>query len=140
MPKVLIVEDNEDNRDALVRRLQRRGFEVLTAGDGRIGADVAKTEHPDIILMDMNMPDVDGWEATRLLKSEVLTAHIPVIALTAHAMAGDRGRALAAGCVDYHTKPVDLPKLLGQMEAILFAVVDGDGRATPAPAVNDDSR
>ncbi len=119
MPKVLIVEDNQDNRDALSRRLERRGFQVVLATDGVAGARLARSESPDIILMDMNMPELDGWESTRLVKGHPETASIPVIALTAHAMAGDRARALAAGCVDYHTKPVDLPKLLEQIEAIL---------------------
>ena len=119
MPKILIVEDNEENRDALSRRLQRRGFEVVMAFDGKLGVAAAKSEMPDLILMDMNMPEVDGWEATKQVKADPATAHIPVIALTAHAMAGDRDRAVAAGCVDYHTKPVELPKLLGQIEQIL---------------------
>ena len=119
MPKILIVEDNEENRDALSRRLQRRGFQVVMAFDGRLGVAAAKVELPDLILMDMNMPEVDGWEATKQVKADPITAHIPVIALTAHAMAGDRDRAIQAGCVDYHTKPVELPKLLTQIEAIL---------------------
>ena len=119
MPKILIVEDNEENRDALSRRLQRRGFQVVMAFDGRLGVAAAKVELPDLILMDMNMPEVDGWEATKQVKADPVTAHIPVIALTAHAMAGDRDRAIQAGCVDYHTKPVELPKLLTQIEAIL---------------------
>ena len=119
MPKILIVEDNEENRDALSRRLQRRGFEVVMAFDGKLGVAAARTELPDLILMDMNMPEVDGWEATRQVKADPAISHIPVIALTAHAMAGDRDRAMAAGCVDYHTKPVELPKLLAQIEAIL---------------------
>ena len=126
MAKVLIVEDNQDNRDALSRRLERRGFRVVMATDGRAGAQLARAERPDIILMDMNMPEIDGWEATRLVKADPLTAQIPVIALTAHAMAGDRGRALAAGCVDYHTKPVDLAKLLMQIEGILVKQREGD--------------
>jgi CheY-like chemotaxis protein len=125
MPKVLIVEDNEDNRDALSRRMARRGFKVLIATDGRAGAEMARAERPDLILMDMNMPVVDGWEATRLVKSDPITADIPVIALTAHALAGDRGRALAAGCADYHAKPVDLPKLLAQIEEILTKPPNG---------------
>ena len=119
MPKLLIVEDNQDNRDALSRRLERRGFRVLIAVDGQAGADTARAELPDLILMDMNMPGIDGWEATRLIKADPATAAIPVIALTAHALAGDRARALEAGCADYHTKPVDLIKLLAQIEAIL---------------------
>lgn len=119
MPTLLIVEDNQDNRDALSRRLERRGFKVLIATDGRAGAEMARAERPDLILMDMNMPGIDGWEATRLVKAEPTTAGIPVIALTAHALAGDRGRAIAAGCADYHTKPVDLHKLLAQIEELL---------------------
>ena len=121
MPKILIVEDNEENRDALSRRLQRRGFQVVMAFDGRAGVAAAKSELPDLILMDMNMPEVDGWEATRMVKAAPETAHVPVIALTAHAMSGDRERAIAAGCIDYHTKPVELPKLLTQIEALLAA-------------------
>ncbi len=119
MPTLLIVEDNQDNRDALSRRLERRGFKVLIATDGQAGAEMARAERPDLILMDMNMPGIDGWEATRLVKADPTTAGIPVIALTAHALAGDRGRAIAAGCADYHTKPVDLLKLLAQIEDLL---------------------
>lgn len=119
MPKILVVEDNEENRDALSRRLERRGFEVLLATDGRQGVEAAKAEKPDLILMDMNMPEMDGWEATRQIKAETALAGVPVIALTAHAMAGDRERALEAGCTDYHTKPIEFPKLLAQIEAVL---------------------
>lgn len=119
MPKILVVEDNEENRDALSRRLQRRGFVVLLAADGKIGLDVTRAEKPDLILMDMNMPELDGWEATRRLKAEPESQNIPVIALTAHAMQGDRERALEVGCSDYHTKPVEFPKLLSQIESIL---------------------
>ncbi len=119
MPKILIVEDNEENRDALSRRLQRRGFQVVIAVDGKLGVAAAKAELPDLVLMDMNMPEMDGWEATRQVKADPVTAHVPVIALTAHAMAGDRDRAIQAGCIDYHTKPVELPKLLAQIEQIL---------------------
>jgi CheY-like chemotaxis protein len=119
MAKVLIVEDNEENRDALSRRLMRRGFEVITASDGKEGVAVARDERPDLILMDMNMPELDGWEATRQIKASIDCGDVPVIALTAHAMAGDRERALQAGCVDYHTKPVEFPKLLAQIEALL---------------------
>jgi len=119
MPKLLIIEDNEENRDALSRRLQRRGFEVLFATDGIEGIEKARNEKPDLILMDMNMPKLDGWEATRQLKADDGTRAIPIIALTAHAMAGDRERALEVGCAEYHTKPVELPKLLAQIEAIL---------------------
>ena len=120
-PRILVVEDNEENRDALSRRLQRRGFEVLLAVDGKAGVATAKAEKPDLILMDMNMPEVDGWEATRQIKADPATADVPVIALTAHAMTGDRERALEAGCTDYHTKPIEFPKLLAQIEAILQA-------------------
>lgn len=119
MPRILVIEDNEENRDSLSRRLQRRGFEVLLASDGKVGVETAKAEHPDLILMDMNMPLVDGWEATRQIKAEPATAKVPVIALTAHAMAGDKERALAAGCTDYHTKPIEFPKLLAQIESLL---------------------
>jgi CheY-like chemotaxis protein len=118
MPKILIVEDNEENRDALSRRLQRRGFEIVMAADGRAGVAMAQTEKPDLVLMDMNMPELDGWEATRQIKAGD-TPSLPVIAITAHAMSGDRDRALEAGCADYHTKPVDFPKLLAQIEALL---------------------
>jgi two-component system cell cycle response regulator DivK len=120
MPKILIVEDNEENRDALSRRLQRRGFEVVMAADGKVGVEMAQTEKPDLVLMDMNMPELDGWEATRQIRAAAETQRLPVIALTAHAMAGDRDRALEAGCADYHTKPVDFPKLLAQIEALLL--------------------
>jgi CheY-like chemotaxis protein len=119
MPKLLVVEDNAENRDALSRRLQRRGFEVVYAADGKSGVEMAKTEKPDLILMDMNMPELDGWEATRQIKAEPSTQQLPVIGLTAHAMPGDRERALEAGCADYHTKPVDFPKLLTQIETML---------------------
>ena len=119
MPKLLIIEDNEDNRDALARRLQRHGFEVLFAADGIEGIEKARSEKPDLILMDMNMPKLDGWEACKQLKADEAMRLIPIIALTAHAMAGDRERALEVGCAEYHTKPVELPKLLAQIEAIL---------------------
>jgi CheY-like chemotaxis protein len=119
MPKILIVEDNEENRDSMSRRLQRRGFEVVTAGDGNTGLAMAQSEKPDLILMDMNMPELDGWEATRQIRVAPETRDIPVIALTAYAMTGDRERALEVGCADYHTKPVEFPKLLAQIEGIL---------------------
>ena len=119
MPRILVVEDNEENRDALSRRLQRRGFEVLIATDGKAGVAMATTDRPDLVLMDMNMPELDGWEATRQIKAHPVFGKIPVIALTAHAMAGDRERALQAGCEDYHTKPIEFPKLLAQIETIL---------------------
>ncbi len=119
MPRILVVEDNEENRDALSRRLQRRGFEVLLAVDGKAGLAMAKAEKPDLVLMDMNMPELDGWEATRQIKAEPDLVDLPVIALTAHAMSGDRERALECGCADYHTKPIEFPKLLAQIELIL---------------------
>jgi len=119
MPKILIVEDNEENRDSLSRRLQRRGFAVIIAEDGKAGVAMAQSEKPDLILMDMNMPELDGWEATRHLKAAAETKDLPVIALTAHAMSGDRDRALEVGCADYHTKPVEFPKLLAQIEDLL---------------------
>src|SRR6516162_5229062 len=119
MPKILIVEDNEDNRDSLSRRLQRRGFEGLIATDGKAGVAMAQSDKPDLVLMDMNMPEMDGWEATRQIKAAPECKGLAVIALTAYAMSGDRERALEAGCTDYHTKPVDFPKLLAQIESIL---------------------
>jgi CheY-like chemotaxis protein len=117
MAKILLVEDNEENRDALVRRLQRRGYEVVTAADGLQGIERAAADRPDLVLMDMNLPELDGWEATRRIKAA--TKALPVIALTAHAMSGDREKALEAGCTDYHTKPVEFPRLLAQIEAAL---------------------
>jgi CheY-like chemotaxis protein len=121
MPKILLVEDNETNRDMLSRRLIRRGYEVLLAVDGESGLALAGTEVPDLILMDMSLPVLDGWEATRRLKAGSGTKRIPVIALTAHAMSSDRGKALEAGCDDYDTKPIELPRLLGKIEALLSA-------------------
>src|SRR4051794_29540675 len=112
MCKVLLVEDNEVGREGLSRHLRRKGYEVLTAVDGRQGVDVARAQAPDLVLMDMSLPVLDGWEATRQLKADPATRAIPVIALTAHAMAGDREKALEAGCDDYDTKPVDLSRLL----------------------------
>lgn len=117
--KILLVEDNEMNRDMLSRRLQRKGYDVLIAVDGAAGVESAQTEAPDLILMDMSLPVVDGWEATRRIKADESTSRIPVIALTAHAMAGDREKALAAGCDDYDTKPIELPRLLSKIEALL---------------------
>ena len=118
MPKVLIVEDNEMNRDMLSRRLERRGFTVVIAIDGAQGVILSKTELPDIVLMDMSLPVMNGWEATRAIKADPTTQHIPVIALTAHSMAGDREKAMEAGCDDYDTKPVELPRLLEKMAAL----------------------
>jgi two-component system, cell cycle response regulator DivK len=121
MAKILIVEDNEMNRDMLSRRLIRRGYEVVMAVDGEEGVTAAKSECPDLILMDMSLPVIDGWEATRRLKAEPQTQGIPVIGLTAHAMAGDREKVIDAGCDDYDTKPVELPRLLQKIEALLHA-------------------
>jgi two-component system cell cycle response regulator DivK len=117
--KILLVEDNEMNRDMLSRRLLRRGFEVVLAADGQEGVAMAAQEAPDLILMDMSLPVTDGWQATRLIRANEQTRAIPVIALTAHAMAGDRDRALAAGCDDYDTKPVDFQRLLGKIAGLL---------------------
>ena len=119
MARILLVEDNEMNRDLLVRRLERCGYEMLIAVDGREGLAKAQTEHPDLILMDMNLPKVDGWEATRRLKAEESTREIPVIAWTAQAMASDREKALDAGCDAYDTKPVDFKRLLSKIDALL---------------------
>ncbi len=117
MPKILIVEDNEMNRDMLSRRLERRGFEIVMAVDGGEGVAMARTELPDLVLMDMSLPVMNGWEATQAIRADPATAHLPVIALTAHSMPGDREKAMAAGCDDYDTKPVDLPRLLSKMAA-----------------------
>jgi len=119
MAKILIVEDNEMNRDMLSRRLERRGYAVTIAVDGGEGVARAHTESPDLILMDMSLPVIDGWEASRQLRADPATAAIPIIALTAHAMTNDRDMALQAGCNDYDTKPVDLPRLLAKIEALL---------------------
>lgn len=116
MPRILLVEDNEMNRDMLSRRLLRRGYEVVVAVDGQQGVDLAGSTQPQVILMDMSLPVIDGWEATRRIKADPATKAIPVIALTAHAMAGDREQALAAGCDDYDTKPIDLTRLLPKIE------------------------
>lgn len=119
MARILLVEDNELNRDMLSRRLERRGYEVSMAVDGMQALERADADRPDLILMDMSLPEIDGWEATRRLKASPTTAAIPVVALTAHAMAGDRDKALEAGCDDFDTKPVDFQRLLGKMEALL---------------------
>jgi CheY-like chemotaxis protein len=119
MARILLVEDNEMNRDMLSRRLERKGHQVILAIDGGQGVEMARTQFPEIILMDMSLPVLDGWEATRQLKADDLTRDIPVIALTAHAMTGDQDKAREAGCDDYDTKPVDLPRLLGKIEAAL---------------------
>ena len=119
MTKILVVEDNEMNRDMLSRRLVRKKYEVLVAVDGGESVEMARSEAPDLILMDMSLPVMDGWEATRQLKANPETQAIPIIALTAHAMSGDREKALEAGCDDYDTKPIELPHLLGKIEALL---------------------
>ena len=119
MAKVLLVEDQEDNRDMLSRRLRKRGYEVEIAVDGAEGVEKARSEAPDLILMDMSLPVMDGWEATRILKAEEGTRSIPVVALTAHAMSTDREKAFDAGCDAYETKPIELPRLLETMEKLL---------------------
>ena len=134
MAKILLVEDNEMNRDMLSRRLERRGYEVIVALDGQSGVEMATATMPDLILMDMSLPVLDGWEATRRLKSDPATRHIPVIALTAHAMSSDRDKALDAGCDDYDTQPIELTRLLGKVEALLSA-----GPGEPASAGEDSS-
>ncbi len=118
MTKILIVEDNEANRDMLSRRLERRGYTVVIAFDGAQGVAMSKTELPDVVLMDMSLPVMNGWEATRAIKADPATANTPVIALTAHSMAGDREKAMEAGCDDYDVKPVELPRLLEKMAAL----------------------
>jgi two-component system, cell cycle response regulator DivK len=123
MPKILLVEDNELNRDMLSRRLIRLGYSMTIAVDGREALEMAVLEEPDLILMDLSLPEIDGWEATRRLKASPVTQHIPVIALTAHAMSGDREKALDAGCDDFDTKPVELPRLIEKIEALLGAAL-----------------
>lgn len=119
MAKILLVEDNEMNRDMLSRRLQRKGYDVAMAVDGRQGVEMARAGGFDLILMDMSLPEIDGWEATRQLRAVPETRAVPIIGLTAHAMAGDREKALEAGCNDYDTKPVELPRLLSKIEALI---------------------
>jgi two-component system, cell cycle response regulator DivK len=119
MPKILLIEDNEMNRDMLSRRLERRGYQVIIAVDGQEGVALARSHAPDLILMDMSLPVLDGWEATRQLKAALQTKAIPIIALTAHAMSGDREQALEAGCDDYDSKPVEFARLLGKIQALL---------------------
>jgi CheY-like chemotaxis protein len=139
MTKILLVEDNEMNRDMLSRRLVRKGYEVIMALDGRQAVELAAAEHPDLILMDMSLPVIDGWEATRQVKAAPATRAIPVIALTAHAMAGDREKAIQAGCDDYDTKPIDLPRLL---EKIIRACLERERRrlASQGSRTKDESR
>jgi len=120
MAKILLVEDNEMNRDMLSRRLKRRGYEVLVAVDGEMGIELARTKAPDLILMDMSLPVIDGWEATGRLKADADLKHIPIIALTAHAMATDREKAIEAGCDDYDTKPIELTRLLAKIVTLLL--------------------
>ena len=131
MPKILLVEDNEMNRNMLSRRLIRHGYEVVMAADGQQGTEMAISERPDLILMDLSLPVMDGWEATRQVKGNDVTRQIPVIALTAHAMAGDREKAMDVGCDDYDTKPVEWPRLLGKIAALLLPKVPE--RTTTAP-------
>ncbi|NQW22276.1 MAG: response regulator [SAR202 cluster bacterium] len=119
MSKLLLIEDNEMNRDMLTRRLERKGYEISIAVDGKDGVMKAKADNPDLILMDMSLPNIDGWEATRIIKGSQETRHIPVIALTSHAMAGDRERALEVGCDEYDTKPIDFFRLLTKIENLL---------------------
>jgi two-component system cell cycle response regulator DivK len=126
MPKLLLVEDNEESRDGLSRHLRRKGFEVAVAVDGQQGIEAARAAAPDLILMDMSLPVLDGWEATRQLKADARTRHIPVIALTAHAMAGDREKAMQAGCDEYDTKPIESARLLGKIQALLGGSAAGD--------------
>lgn len=134
MPKILLVEDNEMNRDMLSRRLERKGYTVVLATDGQAGVEMTETENPAIVLMDMSLPVLDGWEATRRLKAKPGTSHVPVIALTAHAMSGDRDRAVEAGCDDYDTKPIDLPRLLGKIESLLGQAASAKAAAGPQTA------
>ena len=119
MPKILLVEDNEDNRDMLARRLQRKGYTVVMAVDGIQGVEMAAAEQPDLVLMDMSLPVLDGWEATRRIKASPGSQSLPVIALTAHAMTGDREKAIAAGCDDYDIKPIEMDRLLAKIEELL---------------------
>lgn len=119
MPKILLIEDNEMNRDMLSRRLTRKGFHVIVAEDGRKGLELTRTEQPDLVLMDMNLPEIDGWNATNTIKHDKDIKHIPVIALTSHAMAGDKERAFDAGCDEYEPKPIDFSALLSKIHRLL---------------------
>ena len=131
MTKILLVEDHEELWDFLSRRLKRRGFEVVLAHDGQQGVDMVRAERPDVVLLDMNLPVMDGWTAARTLRADPETARVPIIALTAHAMAGDRSKALEAGCDDYHPKPVDFSRLLSQIEEVLLGAEDKAAGAGP---------
>jgi two-component system cell cycle response regulator DivK len=135
MIRILLVEDNEMNRDMLSRRLERRGYEVVIAVDGQQGVELARSAQPSLVLMDMSLPVMDGWEATRRIRADPATRHLPVIALTAHAMAGDERRAMEAGCDDFDTKPIELPRLLGKIERWLDGSPDSatHGRGSPSP-------
>ena len=133
MTRVLLVEDHEEIWDFLSRRLKRRGFDVILATDGKEGVEKARSEGPDVVLMDMNLPVMDGWTAAQALKSDPPTAKLPIIALTAHAMSGDREKAIAAGCDDYHAKPIDFSKLLTQIEALVGAGVGVAPGSAPSP-------
>ena len=124
MTTILIVEDNEMNRDMLSRRLEKQGFQVVLAVDGQTGIDAAAAHMPDLILMDLSLPVMDGWQATHRLKTDSALRHIPVIALSAHAMATDRDKALGAGCDDFDTKPIDMPRLLGKIDVLLTRLVE----------------
>lgn len=119
MPRILIIEDNEDNRQALARRLQRRGYDVVIASDGQQGVQMAKAEKPDLVLMDMNMPILDGWRASQMIRADAELHDMPIVGLSAHALAGDGEKALQAGCSAYHTKPVDFPKLMTLIETLI---------------------
>jgi len=145
MPSILVIEDNEWSRDMLARRLSRRGYQVMLAADGKRGMALAQTQSPDLIVMDMSLPEIDGWEATRRLKADPATRAIPIVALTAHAMASDRQKAMDAGCDEYYTKPVDFESLVHGMDALLEARrngrggIHGTGRlASPPPALLGD--
>ena len=131
MTKILLVEDHEELWDFLSRRLKRRGFDVVLAHDGQEGVERARAEQPDVILLDMNLPVMDGWTAARTLRADPETARVPIIALTAHAMAGDKAKALEAGCDDYHPKPVDFSRLLSQIEEVLLGAEDKAAKAGP---------
>jgi two-component system, cell cycle response regulator DivK len=131
MTKILLVEDHEELWDFLSRRLRRRGFDVVLAHDGQDGVEKARAEQPDVILLDMNLPVMDGWTVARTLRGEAATAGIPIIALTAHAMSGDRDKAIAAGCDDYHPKPVDFSRLLTQIDAAMLAGEERAGEEGP---------
>jgi CheY-like chemotaxis protein len=132
MAKVLLVEDNEESRDGLSRHLRRKGYEIVVAVDGRQGVEMAQAEVPNLILMDMSLPVLDGWEATRQLKAAPKTRDIPVIALTAHAMAGDREKAIEAGCDDYETKPIEFQRLLAKIHSFLAASTEASIQRRPA--------